>query len=258
MESAKVERPGTFVNLNGITTAQGNTRLDFPSKVGEIALEASAALRMARHADGLHAAGPDVAREQTPVVSLGVAREDFQSFGHFERGDQIDDRSENTDGVASLLEPLRGGAGFEETSKAGRCARTNGHGQAVTGDGSRVDPRAAGFHGDIVDQEASFEIIGAVEEQIDSIEQCIGVAGAEIGDDAFDGNGRIDRAQLTFCGDSFGEDVEGVGLVKEDLALQVRRLNEIAVDDFDIADAGANEKIGSGGSDSATANDGRP
>jgi len=156
---------------------------------------------------------------------------------------------------ASLLEPLRGGAGFEETSKAGGCARTNGHGETVTGDGSRIDPRAAGFHSDIVDQEASFEIIGAVEEQIDSIEKRLGVARAEIGDDAFDGNGRIDRAQLALGGDGLGEDVEGVGLVEQDLSLQVRRLNEIAVDDFDIADAGANEKIGSGGSDSATAND---
>src|SRR5207249_6979389 len=113
-------------------------------------------------------------------------------------------------------------------------------------------------HGDIVDQEASFEIVGAIEEQIDSIEKRLGVARAEIGDDTFDGHRRIDGAKLAFGGDSLGKDVESVGLVEQGLALQVRGLNEIAIDDFDVANAGANEKIGSGGSDCAASNDARP
>jgi len=174
-----------------------------------------------------------------------------------QRGDQIDDRPEDTDGVAGLLEALGGAAGLQETGEAGRCAGTNGHGQAVTCDAGGVDPRAAGFHGNIVDQEASFEIVSAVEEQIDSTEKRFRVARGEIGDDTFDGNGGIDGAELALGGDGLGEDVEGVGLIEERLPLQVGGLNEIAIDDFEVADAGANKKIGGGSADGAAADDGR-
>src|SRR5260370_30378684 len=114
---------------------------------------------MARHTDGLHAPGPDVAGEQTPKKGLGLAGEEFQGFGDLHRGNQIDDRPDNTNGVASLLESLSSSAGFEKAGEAGRRAGTHGHGQAVTGNGGRVDPRTSGFHLDIVNQEASFEIV---------------------------------------------------------------------------------------------------
>ncbi len=86
----------------------------------------------------------------------------------------------------------------------------------------------------------------------------LGVARAEIGNDTFHGHGGIDGAQFAFGGDGLGEDVEGVGLVEQGLALQVRGFNEIAIDDSEVPDAGANEKIGGGGSDCTAANDGRP
>src|SRR5258705_9712187 len=192
------------------------------------------------------------------MKGLGTAREEFQGFGYFQRGDQIDDRSEHADRIAGLLKALGGSARFEKTGKTGRRGRTNGHGQAVTGDTGGVDPGPAGFHGNIVDQETSFEIVGAIEEQIDSTEKCFRIARAEIGDDPFDGHGRIDRAQLALRGDGLWKDVESVGLIEEGLPLQVRRLNEVAVDDPYVTDAGANEKIGSSGADCAAADDSRP
>ena len=192
------------------------------------------------------------------MKSLGVAGEEFQSFGDFQRGDQVDDRPENADRVAGLLKALVGSAGFEKTGQAGRRPGTDGHGQPVTGDPGRVDPRPAGFHGHIVDQEASFEIVGAVKEHIDFTEKCFHVARAEIGDDTFDGHGRIDRAQPALRGDRLGKNVESIGLLEEGLPLQVGGLHEIAIDDSQVADAGANEKIRCRGADCAAADDDRP
>jgi hypothetical protein len=76
-EDAEVESPGSFVNLHGIATAHGDMGLGFSRKIGEIASGASAAFHVARHTDGLHAAGPDVARKQAPMKSLRVAGEEF-------------------------------------------------------------------------------------------------------------------------------------------------------------------------------------
>jgi len=168
------------VNLHGIATAHGDVGLGFSRKISEIASGASAAFRVARHTDGLHAAGPDVARKQAPMKSLGMAGKELQGFGYFQGGDQIDDRAEDTNGVAGFLEAVSGAAGFEKAGDASRLAGTDSHGQSVAGDGGSVNPRAAGFDGQIVDQEASFEIIGAIQEQIDATEQRFGVARAEI------------------------------------------------------------------------------
>ncbi len=139
------------MNLDGITSAKSDSGLGFSCKIGEIAAGASAAFGIARHPNGLHAAGPDIAREQAPMKGLRTAGKEFQGFGRFQRGDEINDWPEDTDGVAGLFESLGGGAGFEKTGEAGRRAGTNRHGQAVTGDAGGVDPRPAGFHGDVVD-----------------------------------------------------------------------------------------------------------
>src|SRR5260370_33367929 len=148
LENAEVESAGAFVNLDGITAAQGDAGLGFSRKIGEIAPGASAAIRMARHGDGLHAAGPDVTREQAPVKSLGVAGEEFQGFGYLQGGDQIDDGPEHADGVASFLEARGGAAGFEKTGEAGRRGGTNCHRKGGSGGGARGEPKAGGFFGE--------------------------------------------------------------------------------------------------------------
>src|SRR6202030_4236267 len=76
-ENAEVESPRAFMNLNGIATAHGDVGLGFSSKIGEITLGAGAAFGVARHTDGLQAAGPDVARKQSSMKSLRVAGEEF-------------------------------------------------------------------------------------------------------------------------------------------------------------------------------------
>src|SRR5260370_4958009 len=145
-ENGEVESAGAFVNLHGITTAHGDAGLGFSFKIGEIAPGASAALGIARHTNGLHATGPDVAREQAPMKSLGAAGEEFQACGAFQRGNQIDDRPGHTDVVAGFLEALSSGTGFEKASEAGRGAGTNSHGQPVAGNGGRVDSKPGGLY----------------------------------------------------------------------------------------------------------------
>src|SRR6266436_4211778 len=213
---------------------------------------------MARRTDGLHAAGPDVTRKQASMKSFRVPGEKFQGFGYFQGGNQINDRAKDTNSVAGLFEAVGGGARFEKASEASGLAGTDGHGQSVARDGGSVNPRAAGFHRDIVDQEASFEIVGAIEKHIDATEKGFGITRAEIGDDAFDGYGRIDGAKLALRGNGLGQNIEGVGFIEEGLTLQVRGLDEIAIDDSEVADARTNEKIGGGSADGAATDDGRP
>jgi hypothetical protein len=56
-------------------------------------------------------------------------------------------------------------------------------------------------------------------------------------------------------GDRFGQGFLGVGFIKKRLALQVGRLNEIAVNDSQLTDAGADQKTGGGRSDRTATDD---
>jgi hypothetical protein len=66
----------------------------------------------------------------------------------------------------------------------------------------------------------------------------------------------LKRAILPACGLGLGERVAGVGLVEQDLALEVGGFDEVAVDEGEGADAGAGEERGGGGSGGSYADDG--
>jgi len=150
-----------------------------------------------------------------------------------------------------------GVSGFEKTGKAGRKAGTDGHGQAVTGDTSRVNPGQAGLHRKVIEQEAGLEIVGAIEKEVTAGKKFHGILRTKIGDDALHLDARIDGEQLAFGGDGFGERFAGVGFVKERLPLKIGVLDEVAVNDFDRTDAGANQQVCRSGTDGATADHGR-
>src|SRR5450755_65378 len=151
-----------FVNLHGIATAHGDVGLGLAMQIGELVLHASAALGVARHLYGLKMAGPNVAGDEAAMESLGIAGEELDGFGGLQGGDEIDDRAEDADGVAGFLHTGEGVGRAEETSEASGVAGKNGHGEAVSGDGCGVDPRAGGLYGEIVDQKAGLEVVGAV------------------------------------------------------------------------------------------------
>src|SRR5229473_513611 len=167
----------------------------------------------------------------------------------------MDDGAENADGVAGFFEAVL--LRFQQTGEARRRSGADGHGEAVAGHGGGVNPGRAILDGKIVDQETRLEIVGAIENEVEAGEQVSGVARTEVGDEAFDGTTGVDRAELALGGDGFGERGEGIGFVKEGLALKIRGLDKIAVDDAQFSDACANQEICGGRTDCAASdNDG--
>jgi hypothetical protein len=243
-----------FVNLYGVAATHGDVRLGLAVQIGEFFLHARATLGMALYLYGLKMAGPDVAGDEAAMQSLGIAGEQLEGFGGLQPGDEIDDRAEDADGVAGFFD-ARKVRRVKETSEAGGVPGENGHGEAVGGDGCGVNPRAGGLDGEIVDQEAGFEVVGAVKNNVETVQQIGDVLRIEIGDQAFDGNGGIDGFELALGGDGFGEGVAGVIFIEQGLALEIGRLDEVAVHNSDAAYTGTDEQAGSGGANGPTAND---
>lgn len=111
------------------------------------------------------------------------------------------------------------------------------------------------FDGKIVDEESGFEIVGSVENEIETVEQFPGILRSEVGYDAFDGNGRIDGAKLLLSREGFWKRSGGIGFVEKGLALEIRRFDEVTIEDAQSPNAGAGKKRGSGGSDRAATDD---
>lgn len=202
-----------FVDLHGVAAAHGDVGLGLAMEIGEFFLNARAALGIARDLDGLKMAGPDVAGDEAAMESVAVAGEELDGFGGLQGCDEIDGRAEDADGVAGFFhtgEVRRA----EETGEAGGFAGEDRHGEAVGGDGCGVNPWSVGLDGEIVDEEAGFEIVGPVENDVEPLQQFHGVLGIEVGDYSLDGNGGIDGLELALGGDGFGESVAGVGFIK--------------------------------------------
>src|SRR5215469_14695921 len=146
-------------------------------KVRKVLARTSAAGGIALDVDGLKAPAPDVTGKKPSVQRIAATGKNLQGFGDLERGNQIDDGAKNTDGVTGLFE-TGSVRGFEEAGKTRRLAGTDGHCDAVTGHGRGVDPRRAGFDREIVDEQAGFEIVRAVEDQRKLAEEFGDVLGA--------------------------------------------------------------------------------
>ena len=71
-----------------------------------------------------------------------------------------------------------------------------------------------------------------------------------------DGDAGVEPGDVAAGGFGLGQAFAGVGLVEEDLALQVGGLDEVAVDEGEGADAGAGEQRGGGRAHGAAADDG--
>ena len=135
-------------------------------------------------------------------------------------------------------------------------AGEDGHGGGVGADGGGVDPGDALPHGEVVDQVAGFEVVGGVEDEVGGGEEVGDVGGDEIGDVGGEGDGGVGGEEFAAGGFGLGQGVAGVLLVEEDLSLEVGGLDEVAVDEGEVADAGAGEQRGGGGTGGANADDG--
>jgi hypothetical protein len=129
------------------------------------------------------------------------------------------------------------------------------HGGRVSAYGGGVDPGAVVADAEVVDEVTGFEVVGAVEDEV-GVEEIGGVGGDEVGDGRGDVDGGVDAGEVETGGFGFGEGGAGVVFVEEHLALEVGGLDEVAVDEGEMAYAGAGEKAGCGCSGCADADDG--
>ena len=95
------------------------------------------------------------------------------------------------------------------------------------------------FQGDIVDKPAGFKIIETIQNDIRPADQSLDIFIIHIRDDALDLNGGIDLSQMALRGNGLGQLVLNVVFIKQGLPGQVVILQEISVDDPDLAHAGA-------------------
>ena len=110
-----------------------------------------------------------------------------------------------------------------------------------------IDPGLAQLHRRVVDQVAGLEVVGAVEDQVGVADQVEDVGVVDVGDDRLDRRSAVDLPELPRGGLGLGQVVGDVLLVEEDLALEVVGLDEVAVDDPEMADAGAGQVVGQHG-----------
>jgi hypothetical protein len=129
------------------------------------------------------------------------------------------------------------------------------HGGGVGPDGCGVDPGTGVADAEVVDEVAGFEVVGAVEDNVGG-EEIGGVVGDEVGDVRGDLDAGVDAGEVAAGGFGFGESGAGVVFVEEHLALQVGRLDEIAIDEGEVADARARKKPCGGRAGCAYTNDG--
>jgi len=125
----------------------------------------------------------------------------------------------------------------------------------VRADASGVDPGEVSFEGEIVDEETGFEVVSAVEEEVDVLGELQDVFGRDVGDDGFEAAGRIDACEFVCGGDGFGELGAEVVFIEEDLTLEVGEFDEVAVNESDVSNACADEGFGEDGAERADATD---
>jgi len=221
---------------------------------------------------------------------VGLAGEELEGFGGLNGGGEINGGGEDAGCVAGF-DRAGGGLGEDAGEAGGRSCVGRGKGRCrflrqaqdrlfdfvlrawlrmtdlfepdredvhrggVGTDGGGVDPGFGLLDGVVVEKVAGLEVVGGVENEIGGGEELVDVGGDEVGDLWVDGNSGVKKGDLAVGGFGFGEGFAGIGLVEEDLALEVGGFDEVAVDEGECSDAGAGEQRGSGGSGGSDADD---
>ena len=153
---------------------------------------------------------------------------------------------------------MRRVSGLQKAGEARRESRTDRHRQSIAGHPGCVNPGPPGLHGKIIDQEARFKIVGAIEDKVATGKKFRGILGPKIGHNTLHLDAGIDRAQLLFGGHGFGQGIAGVGLVEQHLALEIGGFDEVPVNDLDGAHSRANQQIAGGCPNGSAADNRRP
>jgi len=254
----EVDRAMMLVDLDRVASAKRDVRTAFAGEMGEEALVADGAAAARLAGRNLRSfAGPEIEGEQRTAHEIGLAGEKLERFGDLNGCGKVDGSSENAGGVAGL-DRAAGWLG-EDAGEAGRGirrARQDVHGCGVGSDGSGIDPGLGLLNGVVVEQIAGLKVVGGIEDEVGGPKEIGDVGGNKIGDVGVDGDTGIEEGDLAPRRLCLGEGFERVGLVEENLALKIGRLDKVAVDKGESADTSAGEQRGRGGSRSADADDG--
>ena len=101
----------------------------------------------------------------------------------------------------------------------------------------RVDPRFTLPHRVIVHQVACLEVVRRIEHDIGVAEQIFDVRRNQIRDVWDNLNGRVEESDLALRSFRFRQRLACIGLVKEHLALQIGKLDKVAVDERELPHA---------------------
>ena len=107
---------------------------------------------------------PDIEGKQGPAQLVSGANQKLDGLGGLDGANQIDRAVEDTGGVTGFDRAF--GRSGKDAGQAGGFTGENVHGHGVGGDGGSVNPRLAVLHGEIVDEIASFKIVGCIEDEI--------------------------------------------------------------------------------------------
>ncbi len=133
--------------------------------------------------------------------------------------------------------------------------RQDRHGDTVAADRRTVDPGHGFAHAPVVDQVAGFEVIGGVQDDDGGAQQLRNVTrdkNRHHGPYLDTGNDRFEA--LLGC-DGLGQGRRGIGLVEENLTLQIAALHVVAIDYRRRPTPARGEQHCLGASQSATADD---
>ena len=197
---------------------------------------------------------PDVVGQQGAAKLVAGADEELEGLGGGDGGDKVDGRIQDAGGVAGL-DQAAWGLG-KDAGEAGGFTGENVESDGVAADGGGVNPGEIFADGVIVDEITSFEIVGAVEDELHVGEEVGDVAGHEVGDVGFDDDFRVEGADFAGRGDGLGQRFGGIGFVKEHLTLQVAGLDVVAIEEAEIADPGAGEERSQSGAGGAATDEG--
>jgi hypothetical protein len=116
----------------------------------------------------------------------------------------------------------------------------------VGGHARAVDPRHARAQADVVQDVADLEVVGAVEDEVRLADEARGEGRVHVGHDPPYRHVRVEPPQAGFGRHRLRPGERRVLLVEERLALEVRRLHEVAVHDGEARDAGPRHRLREG------------
>ncbi len=128
-------------------------------------------------------------RQGTGCECCSIGREHADGVGGLERGGDRDRGAEDADGVAGF--DLSSGTGLgEDAAETGGATRQDGELHAAGGDDAGVDERDRVLDGEVVEQVAGVEVVGAVEDDAGAMsgDERLGVLWRQVGDDGVDAN----------------------------------------------------------------------